>query len=106
MEMNLYCIYDYKAQGPVGNLFQCWSTDAQAARSFEQVVMSPGHLVNQHPGDFGLVCVGVINFDSLQLVANPACVSSPIIMGDACVRAVERARVQLVPSDGDKAVAV
>ena len=99
MERRLYCIYDYKAQAPVNAIFQAFGTDAEASRMFAAVCTSPGTLVQSHPQDFGLVFVGTIDFDTLSFVPSPACIASPIIMGDACVRAVARARE--VSSDSD-----
>lgn len=99
MLRRMYCIYDFKAEAPVSQVFQCYSTDADATRMFSAVVLNPASgLLHQHPADFGLLFIGTISFDNLSFESNPTA-RAPITTGDACVRAAERARAQ-VPADG------
>lgn len=101
MNRRMYCIYDFKSEAPVNSLFQCFSSDAEATRMFARVVGTPGQLINDHPGDFGLMYVGDVNFDNLSFVGNPTARGIPIITGDACVRAAERARAANAGIDFD-----
>lgn len=103
MVRRMYCIYDFKAEAPVSQVFQCFSNDDDASRMFRAVVLSPGSLVHEHPGDFGLLFVGTIDFDSLSFVANSGSRFNPVLTGDACVRA-ERARVESQSSKDVSAV--
>lgn len=103
MEMRMYCVYDFKAEAPVNRIFQCHGTDAEASRLFSALVMSPNSgMVHDHPGDFGLLCVGVMDFDTLVFKGHPGCRANPVITGEACVRAVERARADKSISQGEE----
>ena len=92
MFQRLYCIYDFKAEAPVNKFFQAFSTDGEATRMFAAVVQGPGTLVSEHPADFGLLFVGTVNFDTLDIEINKASRFNPVAMGDAIVREIERAR--------------
>lgn len=105
MEARVYCIYDLKAEAPVNSVFKCMSTDAEAVRMFGQLLSDrQGGLVADHPADFALVCVGTVDFSTLQFLINPGSRYSPVITGDACVRALARARAGITSdSDGESA---
>lgn len=104
MVRRMYCIYDMKSEAPVNQIFQCFSTDEDASRMFHDVVMSPNAgLVHKHPGDFALLFVGEIDFDSLAFKPNNGTRFNPVMTGDACVRA-ERARAaEIAQSESESA---
>lgn len=54
----LYAIYDVVAGHFAGPVF-CCPNNAAAARSFGDIVRSPGSQVNQYPSDFVLLDLGV-----------------------------------------------
>lgn len=98
MKRRLYCIYDFKAQAPLNELFVCHSNDDDAIRSFGSVCESPQSMVSRYPADFGLLFVGEVDFDNLVIELNSGSRFNPVITGDACVRALTRARAASTPS--------
>lgn len=92
MVQRLYCVYDRKAKVPFNGIFQQFNNDEDASRLFSDVVMNPqSGVIHKHPEDFALMYVGDIDNDTLHMT--PA-IASPVVTGDACVRAVERARAE------------
>lgn len=102
MKFNLYCIYDLKAEGVVNGVFQAFSTDAMAARFFEGVIKQPGSMIHEHPSDFELRRVGVVDYDTLKVECNPQACVNAVSSGRDVARAIERVRGQDVPQDGDQ----
>lgn len=62
MQVNLYSIYDRKAQYYLP-LFQA-SSDAQAERQFAQIVTQSETDVSKYPADFDLVRLGALNVET------------------------------------------
>lgn len=102
MKRRLYCIYDTKAESPINGIFQSFNNDDDAKRMFGEVVLAKGTMVQKYPADFALMFVGTVDYESLILEPNPFARSQPVLTGDACVRAFERARAEFanVPGDG------
>lgn len=94
MKKVLYSIYDRKARGPVNGVFQLLNNDEDAIRFFSDVVLSPNSgLINKHPEDFHLFSYGDFDEDSGMISIYPTG-PIPVVSGDACVRAFERARAE------------
>lgn len=100
MKMRLFCLYDLKAEAPANNIFKAFSTDAEAARFFEGVIEHSETIISKHPGDFDLLCIGEIDFDTLSLTPMLGIRANPIARGIDVVRAIKRAR-GVVSSDDD-----
>lgn len=43
--------------------------DASAARNFEHAVMNSASLMNSHPGDYALYCIGEFDTESGEIVS-------------------------------------
>lgn len=108
MLQQVYCIYDIKSRSIVRGVLQCFSNDEDASRFFSDIVTSPeAGLIHKHPADFSLMSVGQIDFDNLIFEPNSGSLARPVITGDACVRAVERARAELAAAqDAAKAAGI
>lgn len=101
MMCGMYVVYDEKADTAVGGVVQLISTDAAAVRMFAGIVSTPGTMVNEHPKDFTLLCVGHIDLVTLQIEPNLSSRHKPITTGDAIVREFERARNAKPGDSGD-----
>lgn len=66
----IYAIYDNKAQDFTGMhmyVLMCFRTDQQAARYFADAINDTTSILNKHPKDYDLVCLGHIEDDDLDL---------------------------------------
>lgn len=67
--MRIYAIYDNKAKDFTGMqmyILMCFRTDQQAARYFADAVNDKSSILNKHPEDYDLVCLGHIEQDNLS----------------------------------------
>lgn len=91
MRQNIYVLYDLKSEAPIGSVVQLLATDAQASRMFGQIIASPDTLPHQHPEDFVLLNLGVLDFDTMTVTPSLT-PKVPITTGESIVRALSRAR--------------
>lgn len=62
MQKRLYTVYDMVAGTIVGDILQALN-DAPAIRAFHDALKTPNSLIGQHPADFQLLNVGIIDDD-------------------------------------------
>lgn len=98
MIRRLYAIYDLKARSPINGIIQAFGNDEEAERMFRAVVVADGTMVFSHPDDFGLCCVGSIDYDTLIVTPTDLPIR-PILLGTDVVREL-RARANSERSDG------
>lgn len=97
MEMQLYIIYDLKAQAPASKVIQMLHSDPEAQRMFTSVIQSENNLIAQHPEDFSLLNIGSFNVLTLQLTPNLSTLHQPVSTGAYIVREL-RARMSPSPT--------
>lgn len=99
MKQKLYVVYDLKAECPLG-VIQWFSNDAAAVRMFESICRAPNTMLAEHPEDFVLLCLGVIDLTTLSIELNVANRMVPIAEGFMIARAFARARERDVGENG------
>lgn len=102
MKAGLYVIYDVKAEAPIG-VIQWFSNDQAAGRMFASVIAAPGTMLNEHPEDFVLLKLGMMDLTSLHVELNTVTRMVPIAEGLEVVRALSRAR-ESIPGNGSAPV--
>lgn len=65
---NVYAILDNKAKAIIGGL-QLHSHEAAAIRTFTDIATTPNTMLQKHPEDFDLICLGHLDEDELHMVA-------------------------------------
>lgn len=85
MIRRLYCIYDLKAMAPINGILQAFGNDDEASRMFRSVVVTDGTMVFSHPDDFGLCCVGEVDYDTM-VITPTAIPGRPVLLGTDVVR--------------------
>lgn len=82
---NIYAIKDRIADDLVGlNMYvlMCFRTDQEAARYFADAINDDRSILNKHPADYALICLGAIKEDgNIRAAAEPLVV----ITGDTLV---------------------
>lgn len=66
----LYVVRDLVAEAVVGGVMT-FPGDPAAVRSFQDAMRNPETVIAQHPADFDLLCVGVLEEGSGQVVGHP-----------------------------------
>lgn len=91
MKQRLYVIYDVKAEAPVG-FIQRVGTEAEILRMFQDIIAAGENLIAQHPEDFVLLFLGILDVTSLNIELNQLSRMVPVVSGADVARALSRAR--------------
>lgn len=83
-----YGVYDLKAGMLLNGFLHVLPTHGAAERWFRDLVANQDGPVYRHPGDYVLVCIGKIDYDTLKVVSFGVGASMPICTGASVARSM------------------